>query len=67
MVSFRRLIRDYPGSPLVEQAKTMVGLLQENDTLDRTTDKLNKMIDEQKKTVDRLNTSSMSRKKRSID
>jgi outer membrane protein assembly factor BamD (BamD/ComL family) len=55
IVSFRRLIRDYPGSPLVEQAKTMVGLLQENDKLDRTTDRLNKIIDEQKKTVDRLN------------
>jgi len=55
MVLFRRLIRDYPGSPLVEQAKTIVALLQENNKLDRTTDKLNKMIDEQKKTVDRLN------------
>jgi len=55
IVSFRRLIRDYPGSPLVEQAKTLVGLLQENDKLNRTTDKLNNIIDEQKKTTDKLN------------
>jgi len=55
LVSFRRLIRDYPASPLLEQAKTMAALLQENDRLDRTTDKLNKLIDEQKKAVERLN------------
>lgn len=55
MVSFRRLITDYPGSPMVEQTKIVMGLLQENDKLNRTTDKLNNIIDEQKKTVDRLN------------
>ena len=66
MVSFRRLIRDYPGSPLVEQAKTIVGLLQENDTLDRTTDKLSKTIDEQKKTVDRLN-NIIDEQKKTVD
>ncbi|MDP1992723.1 MAG: hypothetical protein Q8K00_17065 [Syntrophales bacterium] len=66
MVSFRRLIRDYPGSPLVEQAKTIVGLLQENDTLDGTTDKLNRIIDGQKKTVDRLNT-SIDEQKKTVD
>jgi len=66
MVSFRRLIRDYPGSPLVEQAKIIVGLLQENDKLDNTTDKLNKMIDGQKKTVDRLN-NTIDEQKKTID
>jgi tetratricopeptide (TPR) repeat protein len=55
IVSFKRLMRDYPRSLLVEQAKAMVGLLQENGTLDHATDKLNKIIEEQKKTVDRLN------------
>ena len=69
IVSFNRLIRGYPGSPLVEQAKTMAGLLQENDVLDRTierlshtieeqkqkNDRMNNVIEEQKKTVDRLN------------
>ena len=66
IVSFRRLIRDYPGSSLVEQAKTMVGLLQENDKLDRTTDKLNKIIDEQKKTVDRSN-NIIDEQKKTVD
>ena len=55
MVSFRRLIEDYPASPMVEQAKTVAGLLQENDKLSRTTDKLNHITDEQKKTIDKLN------------
>lgn len=55
MVSFGRLIRDYPESPMVEQAKTVAGLLQENDALNRTTDKLSNINDEQKKTIDRLN------------
>ena len=55
MVSFRRLITDYPGSPMVEQAKIVVGLLQENDKLNRTTDKLNNIINEQEKTTDKLN------------
>ena len=54
MVSFRRLITDYPESPVVEQAKIVVGLLQENDKLNRTTDKLNNIIDEQRKTINEL-------------
>ncbi len=55
MLSLGRLIKDYPGSPMVEQAKIVVGLLQENDTLNRTTDKLNHIVDEQKKTIDKSN------------
>jgi tetratricopeptide (TPR) repeat protein len=54
--SFRRLIRDYPESPLIEQAKTMVGLQQENDKLNHTVDRLSNTIDELKKTVAKLNT-----------
>jgi len=49
IVSFRRLMKDYPGSPLVEQAKILVGLLQENDKLNRTVERLNNIIDELKK------------------
>jgi tetratricopeptide (TPR) repeat protein len=63
MVLFRRLIRDYPESPLVDQAKTIVGLLQENDALDRTTEKLNHTIDEQKKKIERLNNVTEEQKK----
>jgi hypothetical protein len=47
--AFRRLTRDYPGSVWVEQAKTIAGLLQENDRLGRTVEKLNLVIDELKK------------------
>jgi len=61
-LSFRRLIKDHPGSPMAEQARMIVGLLreiagllQEKDKLDRTTGHLNQVIDEQKKTVDKLN------------
>lgn len=61
-LSFRRLIKDHPGSPMAEQAKIVMGLLreiagllQEKDKLGRTTDHLNQVIDEQKKTVDKLN------------
>jgi cell division protein FtsB len=49
VVSFRRLIKEYPGSSWVEQAKAMVELLQENDNLNRRVDRLNNIIDELKK------------------
>jgi len=65
--SFRRLIGEYPTSPLLEQAKTIAGLIQENDRLDRATDKLNKTIDEQKKTVEKLNNIIDELKKVDID
>ncbi len=66
MVSFRRLITGYPESPMVEQAKIVVGLLQDNNKLSHTTDKLNNIIDEQKKTVDRLN-NIIDEKKKMVD
>jgi len=49
VVVFKRLIKEYPGSSLIEQAKAMVDLLQENDNLNRRVDRLNNMIDELKK------------------
>jgi tetratricopeptide (TPR) repeat protein len=42
----RKLIKDYPKSSLVEQAKTMIGILQENDKLNRTVERLNTIIEE---------------------
>lgn len=66
IVLFRRLIKDYPGSPLVEQAKTIVGLLHEKDTLDRTTERLNNITEEQKKKVDRSN-NIIEEQKKTID
>jgi len=41
---FKRLIRDHPGSPLVEQAKIWVGLLQEYQSLNQVIQKL-KQVD----------------------
>jgi tetratricopeptide (TPR) repeat protein len=41
---FKRLIRDHPKSPLVEQAKIWVGLLQEYDSLNQVIQKL-KQVD----------------------
>lgn len=66
LVWFGRLIRDYPESPLVEQAKTVAGLLQENDKLNRTTDKVNHINDEQKKTIDKLS-NVIDEQKKTVD
>jgi TolA-binding protein len=41
---FKRLIREHPRSPLAEQAKIWVGLLQENDSLNQVIQKL-KQVD----------------------
>ena len=50
LIALRKLIKDYPGSPLAQQAKVIMGLIQDNDNLNRR--------------VERLNTSSTSCKKR---
>jgi tetratricopeptide (TPR) repeat protein len=49
VLSFKKLIKDHPKSPLVEEAKAIVGILQENDKLNRTIDQLNTVIEELKK------------------
>jgi hypothetical protein len=46
---FKNLINDYPGSFLIEQAKAIVALLQENDALNRKVENLSNTIDELKK------------------
>ncbi len=51
----QRLIKDYPKSPWVEEAKVLMGTLQENDKLNRTIEKLNLAVEESKKTIERLN------------
>jgi tetratricopeptide (TPR) repeat protein len=45
----KKLIKDYAKSPLVEQAQTIIGILQENDKLNRTVERLNTIIEESKK------------------
>jgi hypothetical protein len=49
VAAFKRLIKGYPGSSWIEQAKAMVDLLQENDNINRRADRLNNIIDELKK------------------
>jgi tetratricopeptide (TPR) repeat protein len=49
---FKRLIREHPRSPLVEQAKIWVGLLQEHDSLNQVIQKLKQVdieVDERKR------------------
>lgn len=41
---FRRLLKEYPQSPLVEQAKIWVGVLEANDRLSQVNEKLNEII-----------------------
>lgn len=43
--AFGKLIRDYPESPLADQAKAIVGLIHENERLREKTGKLNGEID----------------------
>ncbi len=45
----KRLIQEYPASPLAEQARILAGLIQETDQLRRTIDKLNAIMEESKK------------------
>ena len=43
---FKKLIKDYPQSPLVEQARIWTGTLQEYEKLSQTIQKLNQVIEE---------------------
>ena len=45
---FKKLVKDYPHSPLVEQAKAWIGVLEENAKLNQTIEKLNQMIEKSK-------------------
>jgi len=45
---FRKLTKDYPRSPLAVQAMIWMGILQENEKLTQTIQKLNQVIEESK-------------------
>ncbi len=45
---FKRLVKVFPQSPLVGQAKTWIGILQENDRLNKEIEELNKTIKKSK-------------------
>jgi hypothetical protein len=55
LTAFRKLIRDYPESPLADQAKPLLGLIQENDRLRESVEKLNGEVDRLTNSVGRLN------------
>jgi tetratricopeptide (TPR) repeat protein len=48
VVFFRKLMKDYPQSPLVEQARIWTGILRENEKLSQTIQKLNQVIEDSK-------------------
>lgn len=58
---FRRLVKDYPQSPLVEQAKIWMGVLEANDKLSQANEKLNEVLKKSKE-VD-IEIEQMKRKK----
>jgi len=45
---FRRLLKEHPRSPWTEQAKTWVGVLQENEKMSRSVEELNRVIEKSK-------------------
>jgi tetratricopeptide (TPR) repeat protein len=45
---FKRLIKDHPRSPWAEQAKTWVGVLQENEKLSHSIEELSRVIEKSK-------------------
>ncbi|MBS3907071.1 MAG: hypothetical protein KGZ49_08550 [Syntrophaceae bacterium] len=49
LVFFKRMTTDYPQSPLAEQARIWIGMLQENEKLNQMIQKLNRVIEESKK------------------
>lgn len=46
---FKKLAKNYPRSPIAEQAKIMIAVFQENDELSRNIERLNEIIEESKK------------------
>ena len=46
---FKKLVKNHPKSPLVEQAKIMIAILRENEELGRTIEKLSAIIEAWKK------------------
>ena len=55
LAAFRKLIRDYPESPLADQVKLILGLIQENDRFRDRVEKLNGEVDRLTNNAGRLN------------
>jgi len=52
---FKRLIKDYPESPLVDEARIWIGILQENQKLKQTNDRLSQANEKLNQTIENLN------------
>jgi tetratricopeptide (TPR) repeat protein len=52
---FKRLIKDYPGSPRVDEARTWTGILQENQKLKQSNDRLSQANEKLNQTNENLN------------
>jgi hypothetical protein len=50
LIALRKLIKDYPASPLTQQAKVIMGLIQNNEILNRRVERLNNIIGKLQKT-----------------
>jgi hypothetical protein len=49
LIALRKLINDYPASPLTQQAKVIMGLIQNSENLSRRVERLNHLISELQK------------------
>ena len=53
VVFFKKLMKDYPQTPFVEQANIWVGMIQENEKLTQTIEKLNEVIGKSNQTIEK--------------
>ena len=53
--AFKKLIKDYPRSPLVDQARIWIGVLVENEKLNQTNERLNQANEKLNQTIGKLN------------
>ena len=53
--AFKKLIKDYPQSPLVHQARIWIGVLIENEKVNQTNEKLNQTNEKLNQTIEKLN------------
>ena len=53
--SFKKMAKDYPQSPLVDQAKIWMGVLLENEKLNQTNEKINQRNEKLNQVIEKLN------------
>lgn len=63
MIAFGKLIKYYPMSPLIQQAKVIMGLVRDNDNSNRRVERLNHVIDERRKADTAIDTKMPEKQK----